>query len=141
MLSYKRLVWFTVTVLAGAFCAPAMAQSPEAEVNAYAVKAPISGLPKGPYGQWTEAQRQSAFGHIRGFCQFLCVDKYANTSFHDRAAAERAAFQAKVCLGACIAGHLPADYPQLADLTRQLHADYDKAKQLGSSIPWPLPGK
>lgn len=118
-----------------------MAQSPEAQVNAYAVSAPISGLPKGPFSQWTEAQRQSAFSHIRGFCQFLCVDKYANTAFPDRAAADRTAALAKVCLGACIAGHLPADYPKLAELTQQLHTDYDKAKQLGSSIPWPLPGK
>ena len=34
---------------------PAMAQSPEAEIDAYAVKAPISGLPSGPYSQWTVA--------------------------------------------------------------------------------------
>jgi hypothetical protein len=141
MLSFKHLVRFTVAVLAAAFFVPAMAQSPEAEVNAYAVKAPISGLPAGPFSRWTEAQRQTSFGHVRGFCQFLCVDRYANMAFPDRAAAERTAAVAKVCLGACIAGHLPADYPQLAALTQQLHADYDKARQLGSAIPWPLPGK
>ncbi len=118
-----------------------MAQSPEAQVAAYAAGAPISGLPKGPYSQWTEGQRQSAFGHIRGFCQFLCVDKYANTAFPDRGAAERTAAVAKVCLGACIAGHLPADYPKLSELMQQLHADHDKARQLGASIQWPLPGK
>jgi hypothetical protein len=136
-----RLAHFTAAVLAAAFCPPAMAQSQEAEINAYAVKAPISGLPPGPYSGWTEAQRQTAFGRVRGFCQFLCVDKYANMAFPDRTAAERTAAEAKVCLGACIAGHLPPDYPQLAELTQQLHADYGKAKQAGSPIPWPLPGK
>ena len=141
MLSCRGLFRFTVAVVAVAVCTGAMAQDPEAEANAAAVKAPISALPKGPYSQWTEPQRQSAFGQVRGFCQFLCVDKYANTAFPDHTAAERTAAVAKVCLGACIAGHLPADYPKLAELKQQLRADYDKAKQLGSAIPWPLPGK
>jgi hypothetical protein len=141
MLSYKPLVRFTVAFLAAAFCAPASAQTPQAEVNAYAVKAPISGLPTKPFSQWTEPQRQGVFGHVRGFCQFLCVDKYANLAFPDRAAAERTTAEAKVCLGACIAGHLPADYPGLAELTQQLRADHANAKKLGSATPWPLAGK
>ncbi len=130
-----------VAVLAVAAVAPAVAQSPQAEVNAYAVKAQISGLPSGPYSQWTEPQRQAVFGRVRGFCQFLCVDKYANMAFSDRAVAERVTVEAKVCLEACIAGHLPPDYPQLAELTKQLRADHEKARQLGSATPWPLPGK
>jgi len=118
-----------------------IARSQEADINAYIVKAPIAGLPSGPFSQWTEAQRETAFGRVRGFCQFLCVDKYGSETFPDRATAERTALEAKVCLGACIAGHLPPDYPRYADLTKQLHADYDKARQLGSKIPWPLPGQ
>jgi hypothetical protein len=141
MSSYNSKAWFTLAVLALANCPSASAQSPEAEVNAYAVKAPISGIPTSAYSEWTETQRQSTFGKVRGFCQFLCVDKYATAAFPDKAAADRTATTAKVCLEACIVAHLPADYPQLADLTEQLRADYGKAKQLGSAIPWPLPGK
>jgi hypothetical protein len=129
-------------VLAAACCPPpALAQSPEAEVSAYAVKAPISGLPSGPYAKWTEPQRQSTFGKVRGFCQFLCVDKYAATAFPDKATAERTATTARVCLEACIVAHLPADYPNAADLMKDLRTDYDKAKKLGAALPWPLPGK
>ena len=141
MLSYYGRAWFTLAALAAAWCAPASAQSPEAEVAAYAVKAPISGLPSGPYSQWTVAQRQSTFGKVRGFCQFLCVDKYATTAFADKATAERTATTARVCLEACIVAHLPADYPQVADLKKDLRTDYDKARQLGAAMPWPLPGK
>jgi hypothetical protein len=141
MLSYKGSIQFMLAVLAAALCLPALAQTPQAEVNAYAVNAPISGLPKAPFSQWTEPQRKGVFGHVRGFCQFLCVDKYANTAFADRAAAERTTAEAKICHTACIAGHLPADYPGLGELMRQLRTDYDKAWQLGSKTPWPLPGK
>ncbi len=141
MLSYRGMGRFMLAVLAAAFCVPAIAQTPQAGINAYAVKAPISGLPKGPYSQWTSGQRQAVFGRVRGFCQFLCMDKYANTTFPDRAAADRIMAETKICLGACIAGHLPADYPGLGEFTRQLHADYDQAKKLGSKTPWPLPGK
>ncbi len=126
-------------ILAG-LVSPA-AQSQEGDVNAYIVKAPIAGLPSGQFSQWTEPQREMAFGRVRGFCEFLCVDKYGNETFHDRAAAERTAAEAEVCLGACIAGHLPPDYPRYADLIKELHAGYDKAKQLGSKMPWPLAGK
>jgi hypothetical protein len=138
MLSYKSLFRFMPAVLALAFCAPTLAQTPQAEINAYAIKAPISGLPKGPYSHWTAGQRQSVFGHVRGFCQFLCMDKYANMTFPDRTAADRTVTESKICLGACIAEHLPSDYPGLAELTRQLRTDYNHAKQLGSTTPWPL---
>ena len=141
MLSYTYRVWFTLTALTCAFCPAAFAQSPDAEVAAYAVNAPISGLPAVPYSQWTPAQRLSTFGKVRGFCQFLCVDKYETASFPKKAAVDRAAAVAKVCLEACIVGHLPADYPQIADLKQELHKDFDKAKQLGAGLSWPLPGK
>jgi hypothetical protein len=140
-MSCRNPALVTAAMLAGLVCLPPAGQSQEGDVNAYIVKAPIAGLPSGPFSQWTEAQREMAFGRVRGFCQFLCVDKYGNESFRDRATAERTTAEAKVCLGACIAAHLPPDYPRYADLTKQLHADYDKAKQLGSNMPWPLPGK
>jgi len=133
--------FFIGAVLAAAICPPAIAQSQEADVNAYIANAPISGLPRGPYSQWTEPQRKMAFGRVDGFCRFLCVDKYSNASFPDRAAAERAAAGAKLCLGACIVNHLPADYPGLDKLKQELRADWEKARQLGSAAPWPLAGK
>jgi hypothetical protein len=137
----KWLAGLAAAAVAAVICLPAQAQSPEAELTAYAVKAAISGLPTGPYSKWTEAQRQSIFGRVRGFCQFLCVDKYANATFKDRGTVERTAAAAKVCLDACIASHLPADYPKIAEITQELRKDYDKAKQLGAVIPWPLPRK
>ncbi len=141
MLSYKGMVRFMLAVLAAGFCAPAIAQSPQAEINAYAVRAPVSGLPKAPFSQWTDGQRQTVFGRVRGFCQFLCADKYANMTFPNRAVADRTVAETKICLGACVAGHLPADYPALGELTRQLRADYEQAQKMGSTTPWPLPGK
>jgi hypothetical protein len=117
------------------------AQKPAGDINSYIAKAPIEGLPPGSYGQWTGEQRQKAVTRIGGFCQYLCVDAYGATSFANEAAAELAKNEAKICLGACIANHLPGDYPQLAELKQQLRADYEKAKQLGSKAPWPLPGK
>jgi hypothetical protein len=128
-------------MLAGLAGAPAMAQSEAGVLNAYVVKAPISGLPQGPYSQWTEAQSKMAFGRINGFCRYLCVDQYRNESFKDKTAAERAMAEARICLGACFVSHLPPDHPQSAGLMSQLHADHEKAKQLGSPVPWPLPGK
>jgi len=119
----------------------AAAQTPDGDVNAYIARAPIAGLPPGTYSQWTDAQRNTVVVRIGGFCRYLCADAYSNTSFPNLAAAERAKAEVKVCLGACIVSHLPADYPQLPDLKQQLHADYDKARQLGSPIKWPLPGK
>jgi hypothetical protein len=119
----------------------AAAQNPDGDVNAYIAKAPIAGLPSGTYSQWTDAQRRTAYTRIGGFCQFLCVDAYANRSFSNVAAAERAKAEVKVCLGACIVNHLPADFPQLPELKQQLRDDYGKARQLGSPLKWPLPGK
>lgn len=135
--------WKTMAIAAAvaSLMAPGAALGQDANVNAYIVKAPIAGAPSGPFSHWSEAERQVAFGRVKGFCEFLCVDKYKGERFPDKATAERTAVEAKVCLGACIAGHLPADYPHYADLTKQLHADYDKARQLGSKQAWPLPGK
>ncbi len=140
-MSFRSPALAMAAFLAGLVSNPPAGQAQEGDVNAYIVKAPIAGLPSGPFGKWTEAQREMAFGRVRGFCQFLCVDKYSNESFPSKDAAERTAAEAKVCLGACIAGHLPPDYPRYADLTKELHADYDQARQLGSKIPWPLPGQ
>jgi hypothetical protein len=119
----------------------AMAQSADGDVNAYISRAPIAGLPPGTYSQWSETQKRTAYTRIGGFCQYLCVDAYSSTSFPNVAAAERAKAEVKVCLGACIVNHLPADFPQLPDLKQQLRADYDKARQLGSAMRWPLPGR
>jgi len=117
------------------------AEAKDEDVNAYIAKAPITGLPPGTYGQWTEEQKKTAIKRVGGFCEFLCVDSYGDTSFSDKAAAERAKAEAKVCLAACIVNHLPADYPQLNAMKQDLRADFEKAKKLGSAIAWPLPGK
>jgi hypothetical protein len=132
------LIGAVLSLLAGLHAA---AQTPDDSVNAYIAKAPIAGLPPGNYSQWTEAQKKTAYTRIGGFCQFLCVDAYGNRSFPNVAAAEKAKAEIKVCLGACIINHLPADFPELAGLKQQLRADFDKAKQLGSPIKWPLQGK
>ncbi len=132
---------FIGAVLALAACPAAIAQSGEGDDTAYIANVPISGLPPGTYSQWTEPQRKMAFEHVDGFCRFLCLDKFSNLSFPDRASAARAAAGAKVCLGACIVNHLPADYPGLGKLKQELHGDWEKARQLGSAAPWPLPGK
>ncbi len=116
------------------------AQSP-GEADAYIANAPIAGVPKGAYSEWTQGEKKTAYTRIGGFCEFLCVDSYGNTSFRNAAAAERAKAEAKVCLEACIVNHLPSDYPRLADLKQQLKLDFGHAQQLGSPIPWPLPGK
>ncbi len=127
--------------LAGAAGSPAMAQSEEAKLNAYIVTAPIAGLPQGPYSRWTEAQQKMALSRINGFCRSLCVDQHSSESFKDKMSAERAMTEARVCLGACFVSHLPPDAPQLPALKHELHADHEKAKLAGSTIPWPLPEK
>jgi hypothetical protein len=119
----------------------AFAQTKDSDLNAYIAKAPIAGIPSGSYSQWTDDQKAKGFSRIGGFCQYLCIDAYGKPSFPNLAAAEQAKAEVKVCLGACIVNHLPPDYPQMAGLKEQLRADYDKAKQLGSRAPWPLPGK
>ncbi len=119
----------------------AVAQAKDEDVNAYIAKAPITGLPPGAYGQWSEEQKKTAIKRVGGFCEFLCVDSYGSTSFPNKAAADRAKAEAKVCLAACIVNHLPADYPQLSAMKQDLHADFEVAKKLGSAIAWPLPGK
>ena len=118
-----------------------VAQAKDEDVNAHIAKAPITGLPPGLYSQWTEEQKKTATKRVGGFCEFLCVDSYGNASFPNKAAAERAKAEAKVCLAACIVNHLPADYPQLNAMKQDLRADFEKARKLGSAIAWPLPGK
>jgi hypothetical protein len=133
----------TVQVLAASLLAAAvaLAQAPDGDVNAYIAKVPIAGLPAGNYAQWSDEQQRTAFKRIGGFCEFMCLDSYANTSFPNMAAAERAKAEAKVCLAACIVNHLPPDYPQLSAMKGDLRADYDKAKELGSKMKLPLPGR
>jgi len=135
----QRMALFIGAIMASFLWQEAMAQSTDSDVNAYIARAPIAGLPGGTYSQWTETQRKTVVARIGGFCQYLCVDAYNNKSFSNAAAAERTKAEVKVCLGACIANHLPADHPQLAELKQQLRADYDKARQLGSPMRWPLP--
>jgi hypothetical protein len=110
------------------------------DVNAYIAKAPIAGVPSSRYSEWTAEEKKSAFKRVVGFCQFLCVDPRAG-NYSSQAAADLATAEAKTCLGACVVNHLPADFPQYAALQSQLKSDYTRAKQLGSPIPWPLPGK
>jgi hypothetical protein len=119
----------------------AIAQTGTGDINGYIAKAPIAGLPAGPYAKWTEAQKQDARSRIGGFCQFLCVDSFGNATFPNAQAAALGVAEIEVCLGACILNHLPPDYPELPALKRQLHVNFDKAKKLGSQIPWPLPDK
>ncbi len=118
---------------------PAVAQGED--LNAYIAKAPITGLPPGTYSRWTDEQKKTAIKRVGGFCEFLCVDSYGSTSFPNKAAADRATAEAKVCLAACIINHLPADYPQLVAMKQDLRADFEKARKLGSAMAWPLPGK
>jgi hypothetical protein len=134
-----RVLGFIVLCLVSA--PGAGAPSGNGELNAYVVKAPIAGLPKGPFSQWSEVDKKNAVERVGGFCRYLCVEAYENNAFPNEAAANLARAEVKVCLGACIAAHLPADHPQLATIKEQLRANYEKAKQLGSSTPWPLPGK
>ncbi|MFZ1110531.1 MAG: hypothetical protein WAN43_19570 [Rhodomicrobium sp.] len=119
----------------------AAAEAQDADVNAYIAQAPIAGLPPGGYAQWSEEQRRTAFKRIGGFCQYMCLGSYGNASFPNVAAAERAKAEAKVCLGACIVNHVPPDYPQRSGMRGDLQADFDKAKELGSKMKWPLPGR
>ncbi len=118
-----------------------VAQAKDEDVNAHIAKAPIAGLPPGTYSQWTDEQKKTVIKRVGGFCEFLCVDSYGNTAFPNKAAAERAKAEAKVCLAACIVNHLPPDYPALSAMKQDLRADFDKARQLGSAIVWPLPGR
>jgi hypothetical protein len=136
-LSLIFAIMLPVAVAAGA----TLAQSQEGDVNAYIASAPIAGLPPGAYAQWSDGQRATALKRIGGFCEFMCVDSHGNESFPNMAAAERAKAEVKVCLAACIVNHLPPDYPQFAAMKGDLRADFDKAKQLGSHMKWPLPGR
>ncbi len=135
------LIIAAIAVAWGAAALSPFAQAKNEDVNAFIAKAPISGLPPGAYGQWTEEQKRTAIKRIGGFCEFLCVAFLRATSFPNIAAAERAKAEAKVCLAACIVNHLPPDYPQLDGMKQDLRADFEKAKKLGSPIGWPLPGK
>lgn len=129
-----------VAICAGSIIGAA-GQSRDGDLNAYIAKAPIAGLPQGTYARWTEEEKKQAVTRVSGFCQFLCVDSYRNASFPDEAAAERVRADIKVCLGACIVNHLPQDHPQFPALLAELRANFEKAKQMGSRAPWPLPGR
>jgi hypothetical protein len=129
----RRLTAIIAFWACGAFAA-------ETDVNAYIAKAPVAGVPTAPYGQWTDEQKKNAFKRLAGFCQFLCVDSHAHNYFSEQAAAIATA-EAKTCLDACMVNHLPQDFPRYADLQAQLKSDYTKARQLGSTIPWPLQGQ
>ncbi len=120
--------------------APA-ANAQNGDINSYIARAPIAGLPKGAYNQWSDQERITAHKRIGGFCDYLCVDAYGNGSFTSVQAADRAKAEAKVCLGACILNHLPPDYPNMPQLKQQVSTDYAEAKRLGSTLPWPLPQK
>lgn len=132
---------FISAALCAATAGAASAASGNGELNAYVIKAPIEGLPKGAYAQWTDEQKKAAVERISGFCKYLCVDAYENNAFASEAAAKLATAEVKVCLGACIASHLPPDHPQLPLIKQQLRSNYESAKQLGSTTPWPLPDK
>ena len=135
----KSAVFLPLAALALCMAVGAAMAAQAGDANAYIAKAPIAGLPPGNFSQWTDEQKKTAFTRIGGFCKFLCVDPYGNTAFPNVAAAERAKAEAKVCLLGCIVSHLPPDYPQLAGMTQDLRAEYDKAKKLGSAAGWPLP--
>ena len=117
------------------------ASAKDEDINAHIAKAPIAGLPQGNYSQWSQEQKNTTIKRVGGFCEFLCLDPYSNTSFPNVAIAELIKAEAKVCLAACIVNHLPPDYPQLAGMKQDLRTDFEKAKKLGSPINWPLPGK
>jgi hypothetical protein len=140
MISLRILIIAPVFAVTLGAAGAAFAEA-QGDVNAYIATAPISGLPPGRWAQWSDEQRAAAFKRIGGFCEFMCVDSYGSTTFPNAAAAERAKAEAKVCLAACIVNHLPPDYPQLAAMKGDLRADFDKAKQLGSTMKWPLPGR
>ncbi|MGA7328492.1 MAG: hypothetical protein WBX25_29380 [Rhodomicrobium sp.] len=136
----KSQIGIAFAILFALAARPAVfAQSSDSDVNAYIAKVPIAGLPGGPYAQWTEEQRKTAFQRVESFCRYVCVDRYTNASFPDKAAAMRAMAEAKVCLGACVFNHLPADYPNLSSVKQETLTDYNKARQLGSQVTWPLP--
>ncbi len=116
------------------------AEVPKDDANTIIAKMRIPRLPEGPFSGWSDQQKTDAIKRISGFCQFLCVDTHTE-SFPNEAAANRAKAEVLVCVGACIANHLPPDYPQLPALREQLRANYEKARALGSAIPWPLPQK
>ena len=126
--------------IAGLTLYAGVAQSQERDANAYISKAPIAGVPTGSYSQWTEDQKKNSFRRVVGFCEFLCVEPAAK-AYPNQATADRATSEAKTCLGACVVNHLPPDFPELPALKAQLRSDYQKAKQLGSTIAWPLPGR
>ena len=136
-----RLSTLPVITLFAIMSLLSVAQAKDEDVNAHIAKAPIAGLPPGSYSQWTEEQKKTAIKRVGGFCEFLCVDSYGSTSFSNKAAADRAKAEAKVCLAACIVSHLPPDYPQLSAMKQDLRADFEKARKLGSTIVWPLSGK
>jgi len=120
--------------------APLQVRAADADVNAYIAKAPITGVPSTAYSAWTGEQKTTAFKRVVSFCQFLCVDPRAN-NYASQQSAELATAEAKTCLGACVVNHLPPDFPQYAALQAQLKTDFARAKQLGSAIAWPLPGR
>ena len=136
----RAALYYRALALTALALHPCGSRSQESDVNAYISRAPIAGLPQGPYSRWTDEQKKLAFKRVVGFCDFLCVDSHSK-SYPSKAAADRATSEAKTCLGACVVNHLPQDFPQRAALKAQLRADYERAKQLGSTVPWPLPDR
>ncbi|ADP69429.1 hypothetical protein Rvan_0139 [Rhodomicrobium vannielii ATCC 17100] len=130
---------FAIAILAAPTPAAVQAFGQVADSIGYIATAPISGLPKGLYKDWTDDEKGTAFKRIGGFCQFLCVDSFGNTTFPNVAAADRARAEAKLCLQACVVGHLPRDYPNRDAMKEDLRVAYDAARKQGSAVAWPLP--
>jgi hypothetical protein len=95
-------------------------------------------MPQKPFSQWTQAEQQQYAVHLKQICTPQCARYMPQGS---GAPQQRTMYEAAACQEACFAGHLPADYPGLAEMKKAAWDNYNQAKALGSPMPVPTIGR
>nr|WP_294504869.1 hypothetical protein [uncultured Rhodopila sp.] len=95
-------------------------------------------MPQKPFSQWTGGEQQQYANHLKQICNSQCAEYVPQSS---SVPVQRTIYEAAACQSACFAGHLPADYPGLANMKKSAWDNYNQAKALGSPMPVPTFGR
>jgi hypothetical protein len=95
-------------------------------------------MPQKPFSQWTQGEQQSYANQLKQICSRQCAAYMPQGS---SVPVQRTLYEAAACQNACFAGHLPADYPGLANMKKSAWDNYNQAKALGSPMPVPTVGR
>ena len=95
-------------------------------------------MPQKPFSQWSQSEQQQYADQLKQICNPQCARYMLQGS---STPGQRTIYEAAACQNACFAGHLPADYPGLANMKKAAWDNYNQAKALGSPMPVPTVGR